>query len=236
MRNPDEQSQQRKTARPRAAVAAIRKARSPLVGAELEKLMKVLEGATHPHRAISNEELADRLWGGISRSAMPASEARRENERRKRLVRRRVQQLRRAGCPIALALGTSGGYFWATAEKDSIDCLRRTSQMLDRRADTSHKLAARLVGLGVVEYQAQRAAARIDNEEERETQESALRQFIERVTRNPITRNIFTRVLGERLTDGEKAKLMKQQRELIAEKQRIRKELRALLSNLGDTA
>ncbi|NQT19600.1 MAG: hypothetical protein HQ592_07840 [Planctomycetes bacterium] len=236
MANPGEPGRKKEATISKAAVTAIRKARRPLVSSELRELKNILERVTVPRQAISNEELANKLLGKIRATRLGAAEAKREAERRKRLIRKRVHQLRRAGYPIALALGTNGGYFWATADKDSIDCLRRTSEMFDRRADTSHQHAARLVGLGLVEYQAQRAAARIDTEQERETQESALRQFVERVTRNPMTRKIFARVLGERLTDHEKAKLLKQRQKLIAERQRIRKGLRALLRDLDDTA
>ena len=105
-----------------------------------------------------------------------------------------------------MALGRCGGYFWPDDSRESLAALRATSEMLDKRADTSHALAARLVGLGLVEYLAKRAAAKIALEEE-DQQEAALRQFVERVTRNPLTKAIFLKVVGERGSGKDKAAL-----------------------------
>jgi len=121
-----------------AVVRKIRGGRKAIVSRELDQLKDILMRSPV---AISNAELAVLLWGPLKRQDEL------EKARRERLIRKRVQQLRTGGAPIALALGKSGGYLWVTAATpEGVQFLRATSGMLDARADTSHKLAARLVG------------------------------------------------------------------------------------------
>jgi len=202
-----------------AKVRAKRKAAAPNVRKELEALERILKtSAVGPANALSNAVLSDMLWGKLPDDAG----GRNVHDQRQRKLRLRVMQLRRGGNPVALALGRCGGYFWPDGSPDSLAALRATSEMLDKRAETSHKLAARLVGLGAIEYQAERAAARIDNEAEQDKQEAAMRQFVERVTRNPMTAKVFLKVVGQRSFGEEKARLAKLQSEIRAKMTRLK--------------
>jgi len=212
-----------------AKVSAMRRKAIPNVKLDLDKLGWILETeALGPQHAISNATLADMLWGEL-----PDGCNRRDTQdQRQRMVRKRVQQLRGSGSPIALALGSGGGYFWADGSPESLAALRATSEMLDKRADMSHKMAARLVGIDVVEYQAQRAAATIDNEQEQEKQEAALRQFVERVTRNPLTRKLFLKVVGQRSSGKEKAALAALRKTMAEKLLRLKRVLEAGLEEV----
>ena len=186
-----------------AKVRQKRKAARPNVRKELESLERILkECAVGPKQALSNAVLTDMLWGRLQEG----SGGRNVHDVRQRQLRKRVMQLRRGGSPVALALGRCGGYFWPDDSRESLAARRATSEMLDKRADTSHALAARLVGLGRVEYLAKRAAAKIAEEEEPQ-QEAALRQFVDGLNRNPITRAILLKVVGEPGSAKAKARL-----------------------------
>ena len=208
-------------------VTAKRKTAIPLMRQDLDALRDILERtAKSPAKAISNHDLAELMWGGYNPDGKVALT---EYDRRNRRIRELVRKLRLTGCPIALAMGANGGYFWVTADDpDAVDYLRRTSEMLDQRAETSHKVAAKLVGLGLVEYQAERAAAKIDSEEEQEKQRAALVRFVERVTRNPITRRLFNSVTGERMTRDERAALEAEKAKLDELKSVVRGHVEAL--------
>jgi len=205
-----------------AKVAAIRRAGKPVVKDELDSLRTIMESHKGPSKAISSAALTAALWGEVE-------DGLRDRDRERKL-RTRVLQLRNSGCPIALRIGQGNGYFWADGSAESLQALRDTSEMFDRRADTSHKIAARLVGMDLIDYQAQRAAAKIDDESEQEKQEAALRTFVERVTRNPLTMKIFVRVVGERMSEDEKAELEAERAELAAVRAKIREQLAGLMA------
>jgi len=205
-----------------AKVAAIRRAGKHVVKEELDALRKILESHKGPSNAVSNAGLAAALWGELLQGQRDIA--------RERKLRTRVLQLRKSGCPIALYIGKGNGYFWADGSAESLQALRETSEMFDHRADTSHKIAARLVGMDLIDYQAQRAAAKIDDEAEQEKQEAALRTFVERVTRNPLTMKIFVRVVGERMSEDEKAELEAERAQLAALRAKIREQLAGLMA------
>jgi len=217
-----------------ARVAAIRKSRQWIVREELDNLLAILAKINRPPEALSNSELAERLWGPIPPD-VPAADAALRIGVRNRLLRTRVKQLRSAGHPVALALGRGGGYFLADDSRESVVSLRRTSEMLDERADTSHRLAAKLIGLGLTTHQADRVAEKIEmGDIPIEEKERALQSFVKRVMRNPLTRTVFVRVVGERASPEEReqiARLAEQRSAIDAERAAVAAE-RAKLEEL----
>ena len=188
-----------------AKIAAKRRAGRPRVADELDRMREFLKtNCQGEANEISNADLADKIYGKLKRErGEPQWDFDQRVADRTRKVRKRVQQLRKGGHPVCLAFKRHQGYFWGMTNADIL----ATAAYFNDRATTSYAVAAKILGRTTIEQQATHAAEKLDAEQDEAAREAALQKLVERLTRNPVTRTVFLRVVGDTMSAEEKARL-----------------------------
>ena len=214
-----EKKKQRKMDRATAAlVKKIVAARSPIVQQETDDLLEILRKRSGRKGAISSTDLAAVLWGPLDRQRLGEVEWHEQNAERNRQIRRRVKSLREACYPICIELTHARGYYFA---KDNAD-IRESSRYFDLRAETSHRMASKIMGQPLLEYQADRIAESIENERDAEQRKATMARLVDRLMANPLTREAFLAIVGVTMTADEKALVMGTEKQLAVERGRIK--------------
>ena len=198
-----------------AAIVARKKANAQLQAIhDQDTILEVIRTRASAANPISNSDLAKVMYGEPDLDRVGEQEYRKLKSERERLVRQRVLSLRERRVPIVLAVDTNGGYFYA----DKLDEILPTVNLLNERAKRSYRLASKLMGRELLDHQAAVVAEAITAEAIEANQEAALRKFIKRLLRHPVTRPIYLKVVGSTMSDEDRAKLDEARKQVEAER------------------
>ena len=179
-----------------------------------DSILDIIRNHASPARPISNRDLAIVMYGELDRERLGDDEYFKLRGERERLVRARVLALRERRHPIVLAVDTNGGYFYG----ERVDEILPTVNLFNERAKRSYRVASKLMGRELLDHQAAVVADEITKEVVEENQEAAMRKFLKRIMRNPITRVVYLKVVGQTISDEDRAKLDAERLQIEAER------------------
>jgi len=182
-----------------------------------DSILEIIKTHASARWPISNKELAVVMYGELDRERLGDDEYLKLKSERERLVRARVLALRERRHPIVLAVDTNGGYFYG----EKVDDILPTVNLFNERAKRSYRVASKLMGRELLDHQAAVVADEITAETVEANQEAAMRKFLKRIMRNPITRLVYLRVVGQTITDEDRAKLDAERASLVEQKRLI---------------
>jgi len=201
-----------------AAIVGRKKANAQLEAIkEQQSILSIIKNHASAERPISNPDLAAVMYGPLDEERLGVDEYRKLKGERERLVRARVLALREQRHPIVLAVDTNGGYFYG----QKVDDILPTVNLFNQRAKRSYRMASKLMGRELLDHQAAVVADEITKEAVEANQEAAMRKFLKRIMRNPITKKVYLKVVGQTITDEDRAKLDAERASLVEQKRLI---------------